>query len=255
MGPRVVDMTTYVLVPGFWLGAWAWDAVADALRERGHVAHAITPLGVGERAAHTGVSIEDRVDDVVARLSGFDEPVVLVGHSGGGPVVAAVAERARERVAALVYVDTGPLPGDMSHLDFVGPEQAAAVRRTLAEQAGWYPMPSAADLGPATAGVDDATFEAVRARSAPEPEGVPCTTARRSGRPDPTLPKIVVACMFTAADVQALAAAGVPAMAEMTGPEWSVVELPTGHWPMFSEPEALAGVLADVDTTVGAGRS
>lgn len=236
-------MTTYVLVPGFWLGAWAWDEVAAGLRADGHTAIAITPLGVGERAAHSGVTVEDQVDDVVARLREQDGPVVLVGHSGGGPVVAAAAERARDRVSALVLVDTGPLPGDVSHLDFVGPEQATAVRRTLVEQAGWYPMPGREQFGPITSGIDDAAFDAVRERSAPMPEGVVCTAARRAERGDPTLPKIVVACIFTAADVRAGADAGAPGFAEMTGPEWSVVELPTGHWPMFSEPGALTAIL------------
>ena len=236
-------MTTYILVPGFWLGAWAWDEVAAGLRESGHTAHGLTPLGVGERAAHTGVSIEDQVDDVVDRLREQDEPVVLVGHSGGGPVVAAAAERARDKVSALVLVDTGPLPGDVSHLDFVGPEQAAGIRRTLAENGGRYPMPARDEFGPLTAGIDEATFAAVYARSAPMPEGVVCTTARRAERGDPTLPKIVVACIFTAADVRAGAEAGAPGFAEMTGPEWSIVDLPTGHWPMFSEPRALADVL------------
>ena len=235
-------MTTFVLLPGFWLGAWAWDEVAAGLRQTGHTALPLTPLGVGEREAHTGVSIEDQVDDVVHRLREQDEPVVLVGHSGAGPVVAAAAERARENVSALVLVDTGPLPGDVSHLDFVGPEQATTIRRTLAEHGGRYPMPARQQLGPLTAGMDGATFDAVHARSAPIPEGVACTAARRAERADRTLPKIVVACVFTAADVHAGAEAGAPGFAEMTGEEWSIVELPTGHWPMFSA----AGELTDL---------
>jgi hypothetical protein len=32
----------FVLVPGFWLGAWAWDEVAAALREAGHDVEALT---------------------------------------------------------------------------------------------------------------------------------------------------------------------------------------------------------------------
>jgi len=238
-------MTTYLLVPGFWLGAWAWDEVAAGLRAEGHAAIAVTPYGVGERAAHTGVSMEDQVADVVARRREHGEPVVLVGHSGGGPVVTAAAERAREHVATLVLVDTGPLPGDVSHLDFVGPERAAPIRHTIAERAGRYPMPAREEFGPITAGLDDTTFDALRARSAPIPEGVACTTARRAEWADLTLPKIVVACLFTAADVRAGAEAGAPGFAEMTGPEWSIVELPTGHWPMFSQPAALTGLLVE----------
>lgn len=35
-----------VLVPGFWLGAWAWDEVVDILRAAGHDVTAITLPGL-----------------------------------------------------------------------------------------------------------------------------------------------------------------------------------------------------------------
>lgn len=236
-------MTTYVLVPGFWLGSWAWDEVATELRAGGHQVHAVTPAGVGERAGEPGVTIEDQVTDLVAALRASDgDPVVLVGHSGGGPVVAAAAERARDRVAALVFVDTGPLPGDIAHIDFVGPEAAEAVRRSMAANGGDYPMPALVDFGPIAVGLT----EQIRARSTPEPGGVVLRAAARAADPDHSLPKVVVACTFGAADVRAAVAAGAPAFAEMAGPEWTIRELPTGHWPMFSEPAALAGLLAEV---------
>ncbi|HZA81061.1 MAG TPA: alpha/beta hydrolase, partial [Actinomycetes bacterium] len=38
-------MTTYVLVPGAWLGGWAWEPVADQLRGQGHEAYAVTLTG------------------------------------------------------------------------------------------------------------------------------------------------------------------------------------------------------------------
>ncbi|MBO0851932.1 MAG: hypothetical protein J2P20_20900, partial [Pseudonocardia sp.] len=82
----------------------------------------------------------------------------------------------------------------------------------------------------------------VRARSTPEPGGVVTGTARRAA-PDPTLPKTVIACSFTEAGARAAIAAGVTGFGEMSGPEWSFAELPTGHWPMFSRPNDLAALL------------
>jgi pimeloyl-ACP methyl ester carboxylesterase len=38
--------TPIVLVPGFWLSAWAWDEVADALRADGHDVTAVTLPGL-----------------------------------------------------------------------------------------------------------------------------------------------------------------------------------------------------------------
>lgn len=233
-------MTTYVLVPGFWLGAWAWDAVAADLRSRGH---AVTAVELGHAPGDTA---ESHVDDVLAALGPVGEPAVLVGHSGGGPICAAVAERARERVSHLVFVDTGPLPDGMPQIDFTPPEVQERTRAAIEAHGSGQPMPARAEfdaLGTSTAGLTDDVFADVRARSLVEPAGAVLTGIRRS-TPDPTLPKTVVACSFTPDQVRPLIDAGVPGFAEMSGGEWSFAELPTGHWPMFSEPARLAEVLA-----------
>ena len=40
-----------ILVPGFWLGAWAWDEVAAALRSAGHEVTSLTLPGLDWVAA------------------------------------------------------------------------------------------------------------------------------------------------------------------------------------------------------------
>jgi pimeloyl-ACP methyl ester carboxylesterase len=238
-------MATYVLVPGFWLGGWAWDGVAARLRAEGHEVLALTPGGVAERSAEADATIESRVADVVEVLRG-PRDVVLVGHSGAGVVVVAAAERAREHVARLVLVDTGPMPEGMAQIDFNPPDVRAWVEKVLAEHGGWYPMPSRerlTEIGSSTAGLGDEEFDRLHARSTPEPVGTVTGSARRAAVPDRTLPKTVIACSFTEAQARAAIDAGVPAFVEMGGPEWTFVELPTGHWPMFSEPDTLADLL------------
>jgi pimeloyl-ACP methyl ester carboxylesterase len=244
-------MTTYVLLPGFWLGGWAWDGVAARLRAEGHEVLALTPAGVAERSADAGATVESRVAELVEVLRGHRD-VVLVGHSGAGMVVVPAAERARDHVAQLVLVDTGPLPEGMAQLDFNPPDVRAWVEKVLVEHGGWYPMPSRerfAEIGASTEGIDADEFERLHARATPEPVGTITGTARRA-EPDRTLPKTVIACSFTEAQARAAIEAGVPAFAEMGGPEWSFVELPTGHWPMFSEPAALAALLARIPADV-----
>ena len=51
--------------------------------------------------------------------------------------------------------------------------------------------------------------------------------------------------------VRAIIDSGNPVFCEMANPSWRFVELPTGHYPMFSRPEDLASVLLDLssDTT------
>jgi hypothetical protein len=60
------------------------------------------------------------------------------------------------------------------------------------------------------------------------------------------LPKLLITCSFPLAQVQEMIAAGHPWFAELAGPQWSFLELPTGHWPMFSEPDRLAALLNDL---------
>src|SRR5262245_45554786 len=106
-------MTTYLLVPGFWLGGWAWRPVTVALRERGHEVYPVTLTGLGERAhlARPDTDLDVHIEDALNLLRFEDlRDVVLVGHSYAGQVITGVADRIPERVAHLVYVDTGPLP-------------------------------------------------------------------------------------------------------------------------------------------------
>ncbi len=252
-------MTTFVLVPGFWLGGWAWRDVALPLQAAGHEVHAVTLTGLAERAhlGGPGTDAEAHVDDVVAVLEAGDlHDVVLAGHSGAGPVVAAAAERVRGRVARLVYVDSGPLPDGMAPLDLNPPDVRARIKEQIAARGGWYPLPSWADLeegGDSTAGIDDDARERMARLASPHPGAAVAGSVRR-GVPDSSLPKDLVACTFTAAQVQELVASGFPAFTELASPEWSVHELPTGHWPMFSRPADLAALLAGLAGSGSAGR-
>ncbi len=102
-------MTTYVLIPGAWHGAWCFDDLADALRREGHRVLTYTLTGVAERVhlAHGGVNLETHITDVLAALAAESDAddLVLVGHSYGGMVITAVADRVPEKVDALVYLD------------------------------------------------------------------------------------------------------------------------------------------------------
>ncbi|MFL6631409.1 MAG: alpha/beta hydrolase [Massilia sp.] len=97
-------MARFVLVPGGWHGGWAFDAVARPLTEAGHGVAALTLAGMdGVDAA--GVNLERHIADAVAAIDAAGTPVVLVGHSYAGMVIAGAADRAPSRVAALAFVD------------------------------------------------------------------------------------------------------------------------------------------------------
>jgi pimeloyl-ACP methyl ester carboxylesterase len=101
-------MARFVLVPGAWLGAWAWEKVVPLLEERGHAAFPVALTGMGEKAhlASSDVGMETGIRDVlsVIRANKLDD-FVLVGHSFAGKVAAAVADREYKKLRTLVYLD------------------------------------------------------------------------------------------------------------------------------------------------------
>src|SRR5436190_2491101 len=77
--------TPIILVPGFWLGAWAWDEVAAALRANGLDVTALTLPGLesvdDDRSA---ISLSDHVHAICQAVRAAHAPVVLAVHSGAG---------------------------------------------------------------------------------------------------------------------------------------------------------------------------
>jgi pimeloyl-ACP methyl ester carboxylesterase len=101
-------MTTFVLVHGAWHGGWCWSRVGRALKLAGSDVYTPTLTGLGERVhlASREVDLETHISDVLGVLQAEDlTDIVLVGHSYGGIVITAVADRAAQRIAHLVYLD------------------------------------------------------------------------------------------------------------------------------------------------------
>src|SRR3954471_22895785 len=102
-----------ILVPGFWLGAWAWDAVGAALRADGHEVTALTLPGLeSPDADRSTITLADHIDAICEAVAAAGRPVVLAVHSGTGAPGYAVTDRIPEQIATMVYVDTGPGRGD-----------------------------------------------------------------------------------------------------------------------------------------------
>ncbi|HET9868001.1 MAG TPA: alpha/beta hydrolase [Nitrospira sp.] len=100
--------TTFVTVHGAWVGSWAWLRVADRLIAKGHRVYTPTLSGLGERShlAQCGINLTTHVNDIVNEITWKDlDQVVLVGHSYGGFVITGVAEKIRERIASIVYLE------------------------------------------------------------------------------------------------------------------------------------------------------
>ena len=227
-------MRPIILVPGFWLGAWAWDEVAAALRAGGHEVTALTLPGLeSPDTDRSGITLEDHVAAICAAVRAAGRPVVLAVHSGAAVPGYAASDRLPELVAAMVYVDTAPATRALDP-DFTAVEK---------------PLPSPEELE-AEENLDGLTaehLEAFRRRAVPEPGA--------AIRDDPTLtndarrdiPSTIICTGFSSAEYQASVSkgwaflSGVPELRNLT---W--IDLPTSHWPMWSRPGDLAAIIGDI---------
>jgi pimeloyl-ACP methyl ester carboxylesterase len=117
-------MATYVLVHGGAHGGWCYQRVARLLRSAGHEVYTPTLTGVGERShlPGPGIDLDFHVSDILQVLHYEDlSDVILVGDSYGGMVVTGVADRATDRLGALVYLDAAHPKNGQSLVDFAGP--------------------------------------------------------------------------------------------------------------------------------------
>jgi pimeloyl-ACP methyl ester carboxylesterase len=250
---EVLRMAAYVLVGGAWLGGWCWQRVARRLREEGHDAYPVTLTGLGERVhlASPEIDLETHITDVVNLIEYEDlRDVVLLGHSYGGLVVTGAADRFPERISELVYLDTTPLPDGAILLEKFPPEARERTEDQVQEWGeGWkFPMPPPQELANLASleGVDEDHLRLLYSRATPQPFGTYTQPLRLENPAREGLPKLGILCSFSLDQVKEMIASGNPLFSGLDAPEWRFVELPTGHYPMFSRPKDLAELLLDL---------
>ncbi|MET7643178.1 alpha/beta hydrolase [Streptomyces sp. NPDC005426] len=226
-------MTDFVLVAGAWLGATAWDAVVPGLRAAGHGAHPVTLSGVGEKQGGP-VGRQTHVTDIVDEVDRLGlRDVVLVGHSYAGIPVGQAAERIGDRLARAVFVDAS-VPADGESFVSAWWQGPAALEAELEGNDGFWAPPTAPDFE--GQGLTDAQTARLLSGATPHP-GTSLKDPAVLSRPLGHLPATYVKCLLDGPepsdDVAAL----------LTGERWELVTMDTGHWPMFSRPDELVGIL------------
>src|SRR5437667_9905815 len=104
-----MNTTPIILVPGFWIGAWAWDEVAAALRAAGHDVTALTLPGLESvDADRSAITFADHVGAICDAVTAAGRPVVLAVHSGAGAPGYAATDRIPEPTPAMVNATPGP---------------------------------------------------------------------------------------------------------------------------------------------------
>lgn len=224
--------TQFVLVPGFWLGAWAWDEVAAILREKGFAVDALTLPGYEEGASSGAVTLSDHARAIRQALDGEAARRVVVAHSGAAFAAALTIDQHPELVDHLVLVDTA-LPGDGTAFN-AGQEcdfEIGEAWDSLAEEGSFRDL-------------TDEQLSTLRERARPVPSGVVSTPVHLTNAARLAIPVTTICTAFSADEYRGAAEQGVPYFADMPNyADLTYVDFPTGHWPMWSKPEELAALI------------
>jgi pimeloyl-ACP methyl ester carboxylesterase len=225
-------MVRFVLVPGAWLGAWAWKEVTPLLEREGHSAYPVTLTGMGERVhlATKDVGMETAIHDALNVIKYNDlDHFVLVGHSFAGKVVAAVADRIHEKVEKVIY------------LDAFRPEKVRTPQGGFDPTREFGPPPQGGSAIPLTEEIIDRIGKDVRgskrkwmmAMATPWPIRLATDPITLSKNYD-EVKEAYVFCSLSGDPVDEIIAGK---WGKLEGP-YNLIE--TGHWPMITKPEELA---------------
>lgn len=219
-----------VLIAGLWLDGSAWDDVVPGLEELGHRPRAVTLPGQGDGSA--SATLDDQVAAVVAAVDACEGPAVVVGHSAASTLAWLAADARPDKVATAVMIGGFPAADGARYFGFLEPVDGAV------RFPGWEPFE-----GPDSADLDEATRSRIADAAIPVPETVTRGVVRLRDERRYDVPVVLVCPEFSPTEAQGWIDDGdVPELAAAR--QVDLVDIDSGHWPMFSQPAELARLLA-----------
>jgi pimeloyl-ACP methyl ester carboxylesterase len=242
-------MATYVLTHAAWLGAWCWSKAAPRLRSAGHEVFTPTLTGLGERShlAHPLIGLDTHVQDIVQVLTYEDlTEVILLGHSNGGTLITAVADRVPERLAHLIYLDAFVPEDGQAAADLITYPRQVWEERVRTEGFGWLiPSLQAIPWDDFVRDVWRVTDAADRRwlvdRLRPTPFKTFTDPVRLTNPASATLPRTYIRCLHHPSP-------RFDSIAEMVRKTagWRYRELASAHLPMMTMPGEFVDLLLEI---------
>lgn len=234
-----MNSRTFVLIHGAWHGGWYYSRVRKILRSKGHEVFTPSLSGLAENSHNysPSINLSTHIQDVanLIKFEGLDD-VILAGHSYGGLVITAVADRMPEKISALVYIDAFVGKDRRSCLDLNIPEFQVGLFEDAQNNGGHTNMPIPA----AAFGVNPADQAWVDGNCTPHPfasfaERVPLSGAVETI----TNRTYVYAAGWQPSPFK-------PIYEDLrTQPGWKLHELSCGHDTMVDMPEETARILLE----------
>lgn len=228
-------MATIVLTHGAWSSAWAWKKVRPLMQAAGHTFFTPSYTGLGERyhLANPNIDLETHIADVLGVLEYEDlRDVVLMGHSYGGMVATGVADRARNRIKLLVYLDAFVPKDGQALADLVPAAQRQRMKDSAKENDGWR---VASNPAPDDTSPEDLAWVNKYRRA----QSLKCFEQPVGLQSEITVPRVYIQCMRYAAKgpfSQFMEYA-------KSHEGWKTYELDASHSPNVTNPQGLMKVL------------
>ena len=182
----------------------------------------------------TSATLDEQVAAVLAAIDASSGKPLVVGHSAACTLAWLAADARPEKVAKVALI--GGFPSSDGQPYFGGFETTDGVLPFP----GWGPFE-----GPDSADLDEDTKRRIAAAAIPVPEGVTKGVVHLRDERRFDVPVVIVCPEFTPAEAREwIGTSDVPELAKAKHLEF--VDIDSGHWPMFSKPNELARLLAEV---------
>jgi len=219
-----------LLIAGLWLDGSAWDDVVPELEALGHRPVPLTLPGQGDGSA--SATLDDQAATVIAAVDSASDKPMVVGHSAACTLAWLAADARPDKVAKVALVGGWPSADGERYADFFETKDGAM------PFPGWGPFE-----GPDSADLNEEAKRSIATAALPVPEGVTKGVVHLTDERRFDVPAVLVCPEFTPAQAQEWIDAGdVPELAKAKHVE--LVDIDSGHWPMFTQPVELARLLA-----------
>jgi pimeloyl-ACP methyl ester carboxylesterase len=220
-----------VLIAGLWLDGSAWDDVLPELERLGHRGIAVTLPGQGDGT--TSATYDDQVGAVLAAVDAAEGKPFVVGHSAACTLAWVAADRRPDAVTGVALIGGFPSTEGESYADFFEPVGDGV------PFPGWEPFE-----GPDSDDMSAELKAEVAAGAHAVPVGVTRGVVHWTDEKRHGVPLTLICPEFTPEQAKEWIEAGdVPELGAATALE--LVDLDSGHWPMFTQPAALAALIDD----------
>jgi pimeloyl-ACP methyl ester carboxylesterase len=234
-------MKTFLVAHGGWSAGWSWKKMHPLMNAASHRLITPTYTGLGEREhlASPSNDLETHIQDMLGVIKYEDlNDIVLIGHSYGGMVATGVADRARDRITQLIYLDAFVPRDGQCNLDLLPPELRHRMLEAVKAGDGWRVPPN-----PCPPDTSEEDLKWISERRLPQ--SVKCAEMPlRLRNGELTLPRSFIRCTRTAGPPGDIFGPFAERAQHESG--WRYYELDASHSPQITAPGALATLLQKI---------